>query len=67
MRVSIKSWDGKIIGFVETDSEGNKVVRDFYLNIVSRYDAKQNVTRDFYGKIVGKGDLTMVELGKKMR
>jgi len=26
----IKDWQGKILGFIETESNDNKVLRDFY-------------------------------------
>lgn len=52
----IKDWTGKIIGYIETDNVGNKVVRDFYRKVLGRYDKRQDVTRDFYGRIIAKGD-----------
>lgn len=58
----IKDWQGKILGFMETESNGNKVLRDFYGRILGKYDKSLNVTRDFYGRQVGKGDLLMTLL-----
>lgn len=52
----IKDWTGKIIGYIETDYTGNKIVRDFYRKVIGRYDKRQNVTRDFYGRSIAKGD-----------
>lgn len=52
----IKDWTGKIIGYIETDYKGNKIVRDFYRKVIGRYDKYHNVTRDFYGKTIAKGD-----------
>jgi hypothetical protein len=52
----IKDWRGKIIGYIETDNNGNKIVKDFYRKILGRYDKRSNVTKDFYGRLVAKGD-----------
>lgn len=52
----IKDWRGKIIGYIETDHQGNKVVRDFYRKVLGRYDKRADVTRDFYGRIIARGD-----------
>lgn len=58
----IKDWQGKILGFIETESNGNKVLRDFYGRILGKYDKSLDVTRDFYGRQVGKGDVLMTLL-----
>ena len=58
----IKDWQGKILGFMETESNGNKVLRDFYGRILGKYDKSLDVTRDFYGRQVGKGDALMTLL-----
>lgn len=58
----IKDWQGKILGFMETESNGNKVLRDFYGRILGKYDRSLDVTRDFYGRQVGKGDVLMTLL-----
>lgn len=55
---TIREFSGKIIGYIETDAQGNKTVRNFYRQIVGRYDANAKVTRDFYGRIVAKGDVS---------
>lgn len=53
---TIRDFNGRIVGYIETDAQGNKVIRDFYKVILGRYDKKNNVTRDFYGRIVARGD-----------
>lgn len=55
---AIRDFYGRIIGWVETKPNGDKIIRDFYGKIKGRYDKQLNVTRDFYGKIIGRGDLT---------
>lgn len=62
---TIRDFYRKILGYIEIDGSGNKVARDFYRQIVARYDAKQNVTRDYYGRIIGNGDLTAAMLYSK--
>ena len=53
---TIRDFYNRIIGYVETDNNGNKTARDFYNRILGYYDKKLNVTRDFYNRIVAKGD-----------
>ena len=52
----VRLFSGKIIGYLETDKDGNQQARDFYGKILGTYDKKFNVTRDFYGKIISKGN-----------
>lgn len=52
----IKEFGGKIIGWIETDKDGNQQVRDFYGKILGKYDKSLNVTRDFYGRILTRGN-----------
>lgn len=56
MRTPVKDFHGKILGYIDEDERGNKIVRDFYFHILGKYDKANNVTRDFYGKILAKGD-----------
>ena len=65
-RETIRDWTGEIIGFIDTDNEGNKTVRDFYGRITGRYDKRFNVTRDFYGRIVAQGDQSAMMIGYKV-
>lgn len=54
----IKSFTGKIIGKISTESNGDKKAMTFEGQIIAKYNKKMNYTTDFYGKILGKGDLT---------
>lgn len=54
----IRDFYGKIIGYVETLPNGDKIVKNFYRKVLGRYDKASNTTRDFYGKIVARGDST---------
>lgn len=52
----IRDFYGRILGRIDTESNGNQVARDFYGRILGRYDKFSNTTRDFYGKIIGQGN-----------
>lgn len=52
----IRDFSGRIVGYIETDAQGNKTVRDFYRVILGKYDKRNNVTRDFYGRVIARGD-----------
>ena len=56
MKTPIKDFYGRIIGWVQEDSNGNKKLTDFQGGIKGRYDKATDTTRDFYGRIVAKGD-----------
>jgi hypothetical protein len=62
---TIKDFSGRIIGFIETDIRGNKIIRDFYRRIKGYYDAQQDVTRDFYKRIIARGDCSSMLLDFK--
>lgn len=62
---TIRDFNGRIIGYIETDDKGNKTVKDFYRKILGYYDVKQNVTKDFYKKIVARGDASAMLLYSK--
>lgn len=53
----IKDFYGRTLGFIETKPNGDKICRNFYRQILGRYDKQKNITKDFYGRIVGHGDL----------
>ena len=61
----VRDFYGKILGFVETDRDGNQQVRAFSGKILGFYDKKLNVTRDFYGKILSRGNTSMGLLYRK--
>ena len=58
----VRDFYNRIIGYIETDSIGNKIVKNYYKRILGRYDKKHDVTRDFYNRIIGKGDLSSMLL-----
>jgi len=61
-RDAIRGFGGKIIGWMETDNKGNMIIRNFYGQIVSKYDAQLDVTRDFYGRQLTHGNTAVAQL-----
>jgi len=55
-KVAIREFSGKIIGWLETDKDGNQQIRNFHGKILGKYDKALDCTRDFYGKIITKGN-----------
>lgn len=53
----IKDFYNRIIGYVDIEDDGFEVGKNFYNQIVAKYDPKRNVTLDFYNRIVGRGNL----------
>ena len=39
----VREFNGKIMGFIETDRDGNQQVRDFYGRILSNGDTTQSL------------------------
>ena len=59
---AIKDFSGKILGWVETSANGDKVLRDFPGRILGKYIKSRNETTDFYGRVVARGDALMTLL-----
>lgn len=58
----LRDWRGKIIGYIQSDERGNKVLRDFYRKILGRYDKATNMTKDFYNRKIATGDQLLILL-----
>ena len=63
--ITIRDFHNRIIGYIETQPNGDKIVRDFYRRILGRYDKKQDVNRDFYNRIIARGDQAAALLSMK--
>lgn len=63
----IRQQSGKIIGFIETDKDGNQQVRDFAGRILGYYDKKTNTSRDFYGRPKTRGNTIIGFLYKNIK
>ena len=65
VREPVKDWRGKILGFIETDTQtGNKKIKDFYGKIKGKYNKRLDITQDFYGRKVSDGDQLLRLLDK---
>ena len=52
----IRDFYGRIVGTLETDSQGNVTARDFYGRIKGKYQKYDDTTRDFYNRVISKGN-----------
>ena len=62
MKEPVRAFNGKIIGWVETDNEGNQLIRAFTGKVLAKYDKKFDVTRDFYGRVISRGNTAIGQL-----
>lgn len=63
-RQTIRDFSGRIIGYIETDGQGNKTVREFSGRILGYYKKSLNVTTDFYGRTIANGDCCGMLFGR---
>ena len=54
---TIKDFYGRILGYIETLSNGDQEARDFYNRILGKYYQRENVTKDFYGRTIATGNV----------
>ena len=52
----VKDWTGKVLGWVDTDKNGNQTVKNFGGRVLAIYDARNNRTTDFAGKHLSEGN-----------
>ena len=58
VKTDIRNKWGQIIAYVETDtSTGDKILRNFYNQILGYYRASDDTTRDFYNMVIAHGDV----------
>ena len=57
MESPIKNFYGKILGYVESLPNGDKIYRNFYRKILYYYRKNRDVTTDFYNRILAQGDI----------
>ena len=56
-RETIRDFGGRIIGYLEHESNGDITARSFGGQILGRYTARDDTTRDFYGRILYRGNM----------
>lgn len=57
MKEPIKDFYNRIIGYIDTKSNGDQTGYDFYHRVVGYYEKRSNLTKDFYRRVVGHGNL----------
>ena len=61
----VKEFSGRIIGFLETDAQGNQRLKDFSGRILGTYDKNQDCTKEFSGRIITRGNTLLALLFSK--
>ena len=60
---TLKDSSYRIIGYIETRSDGVQIIKDANYHIRGYYEPSQNVTKDQNYRIVGHGNLLSSLLG----
>ena len=55
-KIAIRDYWGQILGWIETEKNGNKIARDYWGRILGKYIKNSDYTCDYWGKIVSRGD-----------
>lgn len=55
-RQTIRAYDMKVIGYIDTLPNGDKEVRDRANRYLGKYDKHLDVTKDRVGRMLYKGD-----------
>lgn len=61
---SIRLFSGQVIGWVETESNGDKIYKNFAGQVLGYYRKSRNVTTDWYGRVTSYGDTGVVFIFK---
>ena len=56
-RETIREFSGRIIGYLDHESNGDVTARSFSGTILGKYDARNDVTKDFSGTILYRGNM----------
>jgi len=63
----LRDWKGRIVGYIDIDEKGNKIIKDDHRIILGYYDAKRDVTTNFGRVVLAKGDLSSLLLNFKQQ
>lgn len=55
----IKDKSFRIIAYIETDNNGNKIIKNSSFRICGYYDLKTNITKNSSFTVIGYGNLLM--------
>ena len=56
-RQTLKDAHFRVIGYIETRSDGVRVGKDAHFRVVGYHDPRTNQTKDAHFRVVGHGDL----------
>lgn len=56
-RETIREFSGRIVGYLDHESNGDITVKNFSGTILGKYEARSDSTKDFYGKILYYGNM----------
>jgi hypothetical protein len=60
-KIPLKNFGGKVLGYIECNSDGDQKLTDYGGFVLGRYIAKSNTTQDYGGKVLTRGNtLTML-------
>lgn len=54
---TISTFGGVILGYLEHQNNGDIIVKNFYRQILGKYEKSTNTTRNFYGQILYRGNM----------
>ena len=57
-RETISEYTGRIIGYIETEPNGDKRVTTYNGTVLGYYKKSQNVTTNYSGTILYRGDMS---------
>lgn len=64
-RQTIRAYDMKVIGYIDTLSNGDKEVRDRANRYLGKYDKHLDVTMDRAGRMIYRGDQSSMLFNEK--
>lgn len=60
----IKNAQGLVIARIDTESNGNKYIRDQHGRVLGKYNKSTNITTDVYGRLVARGECLTMLIGR---
>lgn len=55
-RQNVKDFYGRILGYIQTESDGRQKAFDYKGRLLGTYYPDRNTTNDFYGRVMFKGN-----------
>ncbi len=64
-REAIRSFNGRVIGYIDTLPNGDKEIRDSSGRYLGKFDKHMNATKDYAGRLLYRGDQSSMLLNRK--